>query len=451
MRRPFNLLALVLMCCVSVACSGNEQDEDPIPVIDDTGPDAEPDTNPGDDCEGLSEGASRCDGAMIVTCTNGELQSASCDEGSTCDGGACICDNVSDGLCPEGCSSDPDCNTTCVPECSGLDCGPDGCGGSCGTCDTGDYCNAGTCETFDPLCNDTCGPVGEAGGYANDGECDDVGEGGAGYCELGSDCSDCGARELPPIHCELNYNDDCPVGQRCDCDETSGECICEVGARGTAGPGEACTDTHDCESGLCFDEQCSARCDTGADCPSEMPSCNFLGYCAPDACEPSCDGLTCGDDGCGGSCGSCGDGDICTDGACVSGDDEAIFCLASGHCTSDQVCLLSLKSSGVTSVCKSDDDPIAERVFEASEEGQSYLHIGCDDDTDCDAGERCKWGVYSTYCADDDSNLIACNTDAPQPQCGSGNRCCPRSSFTRGEIYEELNLGICYPNTMACP
>ncbi|MCB9595107.1 MAG: hypothetical protein H6719_20485 [Sandaracinaceae bacterium] len=39
-------------------------------------------------------------------------------------------------------------------------------------------------ETIDPACNDTCP-------YARDGECDDGSLGGAVYCELGSDCSDC--------------------------------------------------------------------------------------------------------------------------------------------------------------------------------------------------------------------------------------------------------------------
>ena len=32
----------------------------------------------------------------------------------------------------------------CLPECDGRECGSDGCGGSCGTCATGDSCNNGT-------------------------------------------------------------------------------------------------------------------------------------------------------------------------------------------------------------------------------------------------------------------------------------------------------------------
>eukprot|EP00698_Gefionella_okellyi_P017527 TRINITY_DN5145_c0_g2_i1.p1 TRINITY_DN5145_c0_g2~~TRINITY_DN5145_c0_g2_i1.p1 ORF type:complete len:701 (+),score=80.97 TRINITY_DN5145_c0_g2_i1:74-2176(+) len=38
--------------------------------------------------------------------------------------------------------------------------------------------------------------------------------------------------------------------------------------------------------------------------------------CVPDACKPSCKGVTCGGDGCGGSCGSCTGGLTCVSGSC---------------------------------------------------------------------------------------------------------------------------------------
>lgn len=37
------------------------------------------------------------------------------------------------------------CIDTCTPSCVGLECGDDGCGGSCGTCDSDDTCVAGGC------------------------------------------------------------------------------------------------------------------------------------------------------------------------------------------------------------------------------------------------------------------------------------------------------------------
>ncbi len=37
-------------------------------------------------------------------------------------------------------------DAACVPMCNGLSCGPDGCGGTCGTCPGNQTCNAGQCE-----------------------------------------------------------------------------------------------------------------------------------------------------------------------------------------------------------------------------------------------------------------------------------------------------------------
>ena len=36
-------------------------------------------------------------------------------------------------------------DTTCTPNCAGLACGDDGCGGTCGTCAAGESCEAGSC------------------------------------------------------------------------------------------------------------------------------------------------------------------------------------------------------------------------------------------------------------------------------------------------------------------
>ena len=50
-------------------------------------------------------------------------------------------------------------------------------------------------STARTLCSDTCGPPGDPGVWAGDGECDDGGEGAANaVCALGTDCRDCGPR-----------------------------------------------------------------------------------------------------------------------------------------------------------------------------------------------------------------------------------------------------------------
>ncbi len=50
------------------------------------------------------------------------------------------------GTCPAGahCSAGV-CVSDCVPNCTGKECGSDGCGGSCGTCGAGEVCEGGTC------------------------------------------------------------------------------------------------------------------------------------------------------------------------------------------------------------------------------------------------------------------------------------------------------------------
>ncbi len=44
----------------------------------------------------------------------------------------------------------------CVPQCDGKDCGEDGCGGFCGTCGSGWTCDAGTCQCPNMVCGDAC-------------------------------------------------------------------------------------------------------------------------------------------------------------------------------------------------------------------------------------------------------------------------------------------------------
>jgi hypothetical protein len=51
---------------------------------------------------------------------------AGCDDGYLCEEGECI--------------------EICVPDCEGLECGEDGCGGNCGDCEDGSYCQEGICQ-----------------------------------------------------------------------------------------------------------------------------------------------------------------------------------------------------------------------------------------------------------------------------------------------------------------
>jgi hypothetical protein len=72
----------------------------------------------------------------VTTGKNGTCSGALCNAGAGWDG-------------PTGIGSPNGTNlgggTTCTPQCTGKECGDDGCGGSCGTCGTGQTCGGGTC------------------------------------------------------------------------------------------------------------------------------------------------------------------------------------------------------------------------------------------------------------------------------------------------------------------
>ncbi len=148
---------------------------------------------------------------------------------------------------------------SCVPGCTNKTCGPDGCGGQCGTCAAGAHCDGnGICVP------DGCQPQCE-GKFCGDNGC-----GGS-----------CGA---------------CPAGYVCDVNGICKHDLCQP----------------QCSGKECGDDGCGGSCGT---CPPGEPSC-VNGKCTG-GCAPSCAGKECGDDGCGGKCGTCGAPDICLNGQCV--------------------------------------------------------------------------------------------------------------------------------------
>lgn len=87
----------------------------------------------------------------------------------------------------------------CTPDCSGKECGDDGCGGSCGTCESDETCSsAGKCEAG-PCTPDCSGK-----------ECGDDGCGGScGSCDSGEICSSAGKCETStPTDGDADLNDD---------------------------------------------------------------------------------------------------------------------------------------------------------------------------------------------------------------------------------------------------
>jgi subtilase family serine protease len=85
------------------------------------------------------------------------------------------------GTCPSGesCNSAGQCVAGCTPQCTGKQCGPDGCGGVCGTCASGDTCNStGQCVA---QCVPSCQPWQHCGNDGCGGQC-------GGGCQTGQFC-----------------------------------------------------------------------------------------------------------------------------------------------------------------------------------------------------------------------------------------------------------------------
>jgi hypothetical protein len=347
-------------------------------------------------CQGVGyEGC--CDGDTIKWCEDDTLNEVPCAEayeagqaeGPACGWVAgegyywCVADATADpsGAFPRECGA-------CTPDCTGKECGSDGCGGTCGACAAGETCSAGQCTTgggewtCDPdyyddgtFCDCACGD--------HDPDCDQPGAEVFG-CDPGQACTNgvC-TNGTGDWTCDPEYFDD---GVYCDCECGTFDPDCEGSTGEVYGcdPGQTCdaeghcagTGTDDCgdlpwegccagdvltycEAGELVTVPC-AEVGPGAICgwyagddtyepsyncgPASVldvtgdPSGEFPLACAG-ACTPACDGRVCGPDGCGGSCGTCAEGgcndagqcvnncgDVTYEGCCVGA--TLVFCLA---------------------------------------------------------------------------------------------------------------------------
>jgi len=341
---------------------------------------------PGTDCR---------DGACLKTCES----SSDCPlESEECMGGVC----VQVGL---ACSSDSDCpeevgecyRGRCIEDlrCSkNADCGDDG---LCkdGVCQEGDFCLSNAdcqakCETADDCdrrdsTEDPCvssADCSQSGEFCEDGKCM------AAYptCQGGFCFGD-----RDPVRCKSNQ---CVEGEPCnsqaDCEFPN---ICYDGAcqfLETCGPGNDCTDPlYYCNNGACVPD---LRCSTNGDC-LEGFFCNRSGTCQENSDQPRTpSALGCPDD-CIQSCSS--ETFRCEPIVCIVDDD-----CPCGPCGGDGLCT-----------------------------------VGCEDDTDCPAGQVCGADGRCEQCkaceADSD-----CAADVP---CVEG--CCDGLPSCRND--SDCDIGVC--------
>ena len=316
----------------------------------------------GETCDNCPEDCGKCGDGCSPTdfpgCMGCKCEECVCAMDSFC------CEVQWDSICVGECQDCGGCGG-CTPECDGMECGKDGCGGSCGFCPPNQTCKGGTCiDQCQPSClGKQCGADGCGGSCGN---CP------AGFkCDADFSCvpvctPNCSGKQCGPDGCngqcgicgpdEACLNGTCQIAWDCetllnclwDCPEddevcTSGcwqnasteaqeqyimiwECILEVCGPEPVEPcpGQAilqgdCKDEFnaclDCTP-ACTGKQCGAD-GCGGDCGECPPGydCDPFGYCD---CVPSCEGQECGSDGCGGDCGACPDGFVCNVfGTCV--------------------------------------------------------------------------------------------------------------------------------------
>ena len=259
------------------------------------------------------------------------------------------------------CATDKTCDNEkcvrdCQPDCSGKECGDDGCGGSCGTCQQDETCTNGSCV---PNCTPDC--TGK--------ECGDDGCGSTcGTCPANHDCingkcecrKQCAGRQCGPDGCGgscgscangsictfngLCCQPDC-TGKECGGNGCDGQCgTCQSGYScvgnkcvGGAPSGWICTGTKyraadgcDCNCGV-YDPDCDSQPVPAYNCPPNNV-CTKEGAC----CQPDCTDKECGDDGCGGNCGTCSDGYICISNHCEKNETDQDIIVPTDTQTPDQ-------------------------------------------------------------------------------------------------------------------
>lgn len=373
--------------------------------------------------------------------------------GDACSSYQCIEETKSCATTPLGGSSCPKClPKACRPSCRGVTCGDDGCGGSCGFCNSGTYCVTGSCTAVSQIgsCVNPAPLFGTAGFLVPSGGIQDYfvyGDNSVGTLDMTTPvCGSPGIREYVygfRVTAELGmgveismtcadgstgcdtvlaiHNSACQrftltaVDRLCSDDQTppggvgsrvSGKLpvgdytlIVTAYATSTVGPYRLKVKFHPgcypkCESVFCGSDDCGGVC---GNCTSGE-ACTF-GRCQAVPCQPNCQTRQCGPDGCGGFCGTCKNKRVC---------DQAV-----GQCVPVKACEgfvadcpNNRQGTGPRGMfCGSDcewhrfEDPAPDLIPSTPEQvKKSTVYFWSQfDDTSCSVAEQCVGGTGQRY------------------------------------------------------
>ena len=302
------------------------------------------------------------------------------------------------------------CTNQCVPACASVECGPDGCGGSCGTCDDGNPCTLDVCE--------------------------------GGVCAA-----------VPIVTCCQNA-DDCSDGDVCTTDAClDGQCTYEPGEASCCSAAADCDDGVPCTSDQCVGNECvhdapTGCCSADTECEDDDPCTTDLcvtGKCVvvekPDCCTSvaDCDqGATCKTVGCiGNVClqsdipgcctnsADCADGDPCTHDGCNIALQECAHSTIPGCCAT-------------AADCGSPPSPCVKPVCVSGTCSKTTLDLCCETAAQCPAAQVCE----AVSC---EANLCVVT---PQPGCcQSAGDCNDDNPCTQDQCALVGSVGQCVHGT----
>ncbi len=387
----------------------------------------------------------RCDGQVLKWCdeAKGEVVTVDCHAEHTYCGwtGSFYC-------CHE--------QEHCVPLCQGRQCGDDGCGGSCGNCDSGKTCTEnGQCVKDEPPSTCEADETGECDGnvlsYLTNGCCVELDCTLAFASEPGlNQVGVCGLDEDSGLHTCLPCTPSCQ-NKQCGDDGCGGSC-------GECPKGAACRSDGSCDGSEnpCVGAKNGTECDDGnacttkdrcweGQCVGKMPlHCNDSNKCTKDSCDPGSgcvhqpvngipcqdgDKCTVGDKCWDGSCRSgkqtaCDDDDVCTQDLCAGGKcthlpANGVACDDGDACTTGEECWDKECSGGDVRVCDDGNectkdycDPASGCVF-ADDNGRV-----CDDGNACTLADQCWDGDCVAGAGNQCSDSNPCTIDKCDPKLG---------------------------------
>ena len=401
-----------------------------------------------EDCEAKECQAVACEDCLCIWTPIEDccIEEGDCGEAGVCDVYKCInnacvslpldCDD-GDAASLDLCDSETGECTHCWPDCSGKECGDDGCAGECGLCPgEQDACIDGQC-VCQPNCN--CKECGEDGCGGPCGVCDDgndctadwcadhkcmvSGEDLPGCCDEDSDCEDgfpCTDHLCVGHECVTHVNKgccfddlDCVDTSPCRniwCDPVTSYCHREtksVEQQKTEGL-ECCQEDADCGPGGIWEEDNNGD---GLPGPDDQ---NTLDYCSMGLCKHILPPVEC----------DCGPDQPCSDGTPLTLD----------YCMEDCVCVYKPLSEWCYSDFDCDDyDYCTEDVCDLGMNLCKYYPKGacCGQDASCHDDDNCTWDMCFAFSGCYNFPIPACcNTDEECDDCDSctldyclGNQC----------------------------